>query len=168
MHQSSLKFDHHPAIVLLTRSPGAAQVHFLLKLLAPSAMERMADAYLADVDLDFESDELKGTVNDIVMGTQSRDYTESKSANRRANQGTESFTDHTKSTSKRATARANQSTGCCAKGTVNRKLCRGSSLKVLHMYFKKGVWHSHMATLLAPRSWIVTGVWRHSSGRVSA
>ena len=38
----------------------------------------MADAYLADVvnpDLGFGSDELKGAVNDIVMGTQSKDYT---------------------------------------------------------------------------------------------
>ena len=54
-------------------------------------MERMADAYRQYVDPDFESDELKGTVNDLVMGTQSRDYTEPKSAEQRANQCTESF-----------------------------------------------------------------------------
>ena len=51
----------------------------------------MADAYLVHLDLDCESDELKGTVNGIVIGTQSRDYTESKSAEQRANQGTDSF-----------------------------------------------------------------------------
>ena len=59
-------------------------MHYLLRLIAPSAVERVADAYLADVDLDVESDKLKGTVNDIVMGTQSRDDADSKSAEQRA------------------------------------------------------------------------------------
>ena len=90
-------------------------------------MEQMADAYLADVELDFEWDAFKGTVNDIVMGTQSKDYTESKSAEHKANQGNESCTDYTTSTCKRATDRANQSTGGCAQGTDNRRLCRGNS-----------------------------------------
>ena len=124
----------------------------------------MAGAYLAEVvnpDLDIKSD--KCTVDDIVMGTQSHGNTESKHANQRGNQGTNSCTYNTKSTSKRATERANHNTGGCAKGTENCKLCRGNNLKVLQLYFGTRAWHRHAATLLASRSWIVTGVWRHNN-----
>ena len=137
MHQSSLKFDNHSALVISTSSPGAAQVHQLFTLVAPSALEHiMADAYLAEVltpDLDIESDTC--TVDDIALGIQSNDNTESKSAEQRSNQGTDGCTDNTTSTSKRATERANQSTGGCAQGAETRKLCRGNSLRVLQLYF---------------------------------
>ncbi len=123
----------------------------------------MADVYLADVDLDCDLAELKGTANDLVMGTQPRDYTESKSAEQRANQVTKSFTDYTDSKPKTATEMANQNTGCCAKRTVNRRLCHGNSLKGLQLYSNKGVWHRHTATLLATRSWLVMAGWRHLS-----
>jgi hypothetical protein len=100
MHQSSLKCDHQLAIFLVTRSPGAAQVPQLFTLIIPS----MAEAYLAEVvnsELDIESD--RCMVDDIVTGTSPHGNTEPKSAEQRANQGTESCTDNTKSTSKRAT-----------------------------------------------------------------
>ena len=115
MHQSSLKFDNHPALISVTISSAATQVHQLVCLIDPSAMGQMADAYLAEVvnpDLDIESD--KCTVDDIVMGTQSNNNAEPKSTEQRANQATESRTDNTNITSKRATERANPSTGGCA------------------------------------------------------
>jgi hypothetical protein len=59
MHQSLLKFDNRLALVILTGSPGAAQVPQLFTLITPYAMEQMADAYLAEVagpDQDLELD----------------------------------------------------------------------------------------------------------------
>ena len=119
MHQSSLEFDKHPALVMLTGSPSAAR----------------------SPPLDFDPD--KCTADDNAMGAPSKRNTKSNNAKERANQGT----------------------GGCAAGTRNRKLCRGSSLKVLQLDFKKtrslapSYGHASGTTLLdcdgcmAPLSW---------------
>ena len=58
-------------------------------------------AEVVNPDLDIESDTC--TVDDIVMGAQSNDNTRVQERRSKGHQGANSFTNHTKSTSKRAT-----------------------------------------------------------------
>ena len=97
----------------------------------------MAEAYMAEVvnpDMDIESD--KCTVDDIVMGTQSNDNTESNSAEQGQTR-VPKYVPTTPTSHLRGPRKGETRVPDDARGRRNRKLCRGSSPKVLQLYLEK-------------------------------